>query len=190
MESRETEKKLQSQFNSSEDQADRYKGLIAQLNGDVKVYQVMIMSLFRGLHVQTVDTDRDDDVRTYSGKIWPGLCMILRLIPWTQTETIALREAEKTLTAKVTRLEETEKTLTEEVSKLNEAVGKKNDETRKSDEEIKAYQVVRVRGCVCCCVVTVCAAVTTVRSRFLDIFTHLDQTDVNTAHLPVTKRHM
>ena len=140
--------------------------------------------------VQTVDTDRDDDVRKYSEKIRPGLCMILRLIPWTQTETIALRQSEDKLIAKVTNLEETEKTLTEEVSELKEAVSKKNDEIRKSDEDIKAYQVVSVGGCVCCCAVILCAAVTTVWSRFLDIYTTLDQTDDHVAHILVTKQHM
>ena len=44
---------------------------------------------------------------------------------------------------------------------MKEAVSKKNDE-RKSDEDIKAYQVVRVGGCVCCCVVIMCAVVTAV----------------------------
>ena len=88
--------------------------------------------------------------------------MILRFIPLTQQSILALREEEKTLIAKVTKLEETEKTLTEEVSKLKEAVSKKNDEIRKSNEDIKAYQVVSVRGCVCCCAVILCAAVTSV----------------------------
>ena len=45
---------------------------------------------------------------------------------------------------------------------MKEAVSKKNDEIRKSNEDIKAYQVVSVGGCVCCYVVSMCAVVTTV----------------------------